>query len=301
MKNLKQNLILVVILLFVQYAAFPQMYGSWIVPAGYHGTSTSDAYQLNFTELGITEDALVSLINSNQVISAGAYNENYDRVFYVIDNLFYDDFNTPQEWPRYNDGFMPEFQIIPCPGHSDKYIMVTMKGSYHEYNTFAYYNVTVNESDEFVISDEIEISNFDFTYGGFSIANEYNNSRHLYAIIQGQDGNGQAGLYRYLITASGVSDETLLFSSLDTELSDEDFDAYNFEITTNANGNAYAWIDGEYGSDLNNDEIITINGNTTQVFSLNYGRIGGIEFSKFEENILYASCTERGIVKLNFV
>jgi len=110
MKNLKQKLSLIAILLFLQFTSFSQQFGSWVIPA-----TNKIVYKLDFMDSSIEENILLngsSFFDDEHVITAGAYNKNYDNVFYVIDNLIFDNFNNPQEWPRYNDGFMPEFQII---------------------------------------------------------------------------------------------------------------------------------------------------------------------------------------------
>ncbi|MFA5419196.1 MAG: hypothetical protein WC341_12135, partial [Bacteroidales bacterium] len=112
-----------------------------------------------------------------------------------------------------------------------------------------------------------------------------------------------AGLRRWTITSSGFTDETLILYENTAPLTDKRyFEAYNLEYKQDNNGyDIIAWTHGEISSDWDHvDEIVVVNNGTPQIFDLNRGRIGGIEFSALEDNIIYVSCTNVGIVKLNY-
>lgn len=103
-----------------------QLYGRWVVPTMV-GTESNASYQLTFTDAGIEYLELPTEPSFGTAeycyMSAGGYDENYDRQFYVVgetfcygDNSF--DWVDPPVGPA---ELKPEYQIIQKPNDTEKY------------------------------------------------------------------------------------------------------------------------------------------------------------------------------------
>jgi hypothetical protein len=316
MKTPKLIILITMLLLLSASISYSQMYGKWIVPYySEYGEAYYKTYQLSFTETGIMADELgdeyIQIESAyGHLFSGGAYNANYDLVFYIINNMISDSLgnsfefsNTPSFLHEY---ICPEFQIIPRPGTLNQYIVIYTIEMGNAAIISKYFIVSINENTgelEIEIPTPDGFNDYDDLYAAFAISEEINDSRYVYTVGSGTDDPPYTGLIRFLSDANGFGEKTWLFTPSNTGLTSKDFEAYNMEMKTSGDTYIFAWIHGTENSYQNwhVDEIVVINGDTDQVFDLSLGRIGGIEFSHFEDNILYASCTDRGIVKLNYV
>lgn len=279
-----------------------QLLGKWIIPTK-SDISSNITYELEFTGNTILNNSLgVPLIDIPSEFSAGGYNNNYDFNFFSIGNIIGDGGSiTP--WIASYKVLNPDYQIIMKPGSSNEYYSFfshyqTIDGYWMSYNTITFNEVTGTPA----ISPEITLAEFDDGYAAFAISEEQNNERNLYTTCKLTDANTPAGLYRYTIESSGITNKTEIISEAGV-LSNYDFDAYNLELNLHNNQETIlAWINGVEDTYQNRtvDRIIIVKNSSVNVYDLNYGRIGGIEFSSFEENVLYASCTDVGIVKVDY-
>jgi len=79
-----------------------------------------------------------------------------------------------------------------------------------------------------------------------------------------------------------------------SDLIEDDFSAYNLEMKTEADQSlSFAWITG-------NENLYIYTDGEGEEYNPGYGRIAGIEFSSYEPNVLYASCEDEGIVKIDY-
>lgn len=113
-------------------------------------------------------------------------------------------------------------------------------------------------------------------------------------------------LRRWKLTSTGFQNETVLLEESSNGLLNDEryFEAYDLEVINHNGVEVIAWSHSLV--DINNnwnhtDEVVVVVDEIPFNFDLNYGRIGGIEFSHLEDDVLYVSCTNKGIVKLNYV
>ena len=282
-----------------------QLLGKWVLPTV--DNYDHETYLLSF----IGNDILYSELNPVPgnpgycEIAAGAYNINYDLDFYILkQTLFYG--NESIQWNINGTNiFRPEYQIINRPEHSDKYY--TFYTELEEGKNVDYhlrYNEIWFEGGEPVVSDpEIIINNvFEESYIAFAITEEEINQRYLYAASEEYYDELTfipAGLRKWTITTNGVSDDMEeIITSENSDIPADDFSAYNLEFKIDAEGNeVIAWITANTYSC---DKVFVVKDGNDTIIDLNFGRIGGIEFSTFDENILYVSCTNSGIVAINY-
>jgi len=91
-----------------------------------------------------------------------------------------------------------------------------------------------------------------------------------------------AGLRRWTINSAGISNEIVIIDSDHLGITEEDFDAYNLEQKIDDDGHdIIAWTHGE----VKVDQIVVINNGTPKIIDLNFGRIGGIEFSSINDSV----------------
>ena len=82
------------------------------------------------------------------------------------------------------------------------------------------------------------------------------------------------------------------------EFNEEDFSAYNLELIEETNGDVtIAWTNQNTNTF---DKVYIVNSSIKTKYDLNEGRIGGIEFSSLDQNIHYVSCSNLGIIKLDY-
>ncbi len=283
-----------------------QLMGKWVLPiADAEYGSIHYTFLLTFYQNGIQHEVLpVALPQYNAFcdIAAGGYTQNYDLEFYILNEKFCYG-NQSFIWNSADD-FAPECQIINRPGYSDRYYLF--------YIAFEYSDVM----DELFLYNEIwyannvwHVSPNNYIFGGtfemiaFAISDVVNGVQYLYAST---GDNFQppnqivAGLKRWPLTSNGVNpdDMEIVFDQSGSNFVEEDFFSYNMEIkTTDDDDFVIAWISESSGS--NNKVFVYMNGNG-YIYDLDLGRIGGIEFSGIDEDILYVSCPQSGIVALYY-
>ena len=308
-KNIFISILIILCIGLTQFVN-AQLFGKWVLPTVYGG-DIHKTYLLSFTETGIDYEVLTTSLTPPDEfceIAAGGYNPNYDLNFYVIGDLLCNG-NTSSNWINTSIyGLHPEYQIIKRPQNTNEYYSFFTHKVHHEQTDLLYNVITYNpETDEATASEAIVIRDDIYTsqYIAFSITDEQNGERYLYASTTRRSSAPaiDAGLRRWTITAAGVSDETIIIDGNNSQISEKDFDAYNLEHKIDNIGNTViAWIHGQKNPYLGweVDQIVVLNNGTPQIFDLDLGRIGGIEFSTFDENILYVSCTNSGIVAINY-
>ncbi len=285
-----------------------QFYGKWVVPTMIGVEMAESANQLSFSSNGISSIPLSGVIPNSDApcsMSAGGYNADYNSIFYVVSNKLYSNGGN-EPWVSYSElGLLPEYQIIARPQNVNDYYSFSAYYAYHDASYIACniitYDLTSNTASA---SDIIWSLEFDKGYGGFAISEEDDGSKYLHTVSTERDGYPiGGGIYRWTITPTGISNELTILDQSSSGLQQKQFDAYNVEhkIDDNEN-NIFAWIHGD-SLDYSNQvvsEIVVVIDDDPKIIDLELGRIGGIEFSSSDANIIYASTTNGGIVAVDY-
>ncbi|MFK5855111.1 MAG: T9SS type A sorting domain-containing protein [Bacteroidota bacterium] len=306
---MKKLTILIAIMIFVMANNInaQQNYQKWVVPTNYL-SSEYIPYQLTFTADGIeylelTHQDIPDPGPSYCYFSAGGYDDNYDRLFYVLgENYFYGTSND--NWINPYEGLYPEYQIIKKPQSNNEYFSFFSRNVDHHARHFYYNIITYDyQNSEPNFGSPTQVSpgtDFDYGFSAFAITKESNNERFLFQAATEADG-GVANLSKWTISSNGLSSKITIVDADHQDLVNSDFDAYNLEIkpiTDNLTDEIIAWIHGD--NENNVEQIIVVVDGTPLVIDLELGRIGGIEFSNYEDNMLYVSTTNGGIVKIDY-
>lgn len=308
MNTIKHTIYTLAVVLLMSAFAQAQMRGKWVLPTNYAGV-TSTVYQLTFDATGVSRDAIQSLNGSeNFVVSAGGYNLNYDRNFHALHKTLY---YGQSETPLYTSSqtMLPGLQIIQKANVENEYFAVYInEGAGHDigvwYNALEYdYN-----SGNPILSVSTPLGVIGgLTYRpAFTMTDLQNNERFVYIASVSEETSIRKGrLVRWRLGTNGFTDPVVLLEDGDQPLTDVlYFEAYKMENSVNNGEAVVAWIhglnDSNYTGWNHTDEIVVVSDTVVRNFDLNLGRIGGIEFSTYEPGIIYASCTNRGIVKLNY-
>lgn len=305
--------------LFITLFSFPklgnaQMLGKWVIPT-MASSEGHEALLLTFTSDDYPQSSpLPNILNDVDYcqIAAGAYNPSYDLMYYIIDNtLLFDGGNQNFEWNTstlygaHYEIFKPEYQIISKPGVPDKYYTFFVEMSHAKTLTLLlFYNEIWYENNEWHVSERHNIINNTDEDDpiAFALSEENNdNERTLYAGsgpwspgIQNQ----LAGITKWGVSSTGVNYIEHIVSSDHINFIEDDFLAYNLEMKTDANGDdVIAWTNQ---NETSSDVLYVVTKDSQLSYDLGYGRIGGIEFSSLYPNVIYVSCTDEGIVAIDY-
>ncbi len=310
---MKKHIIFFTIVLFSNITTIlnaQHVLGRWMIPLK-DGANMEEPWQLNFYDNNITYDVMLQTPSQNNIPvsgSAGAYNSNLDRDFYIIDNYIYYGLLNTNLFPQ--NGTLPEIEVVQKPGVENEYYAI---GVYDAYNSACFIksvHINFDPTTEIITKvNEMELREFDGGYGGFAVSGLHdNNTRSLYTVSTRVDQTILGGIYKRTISSNGISQETAIIEEGTSGLTDMDFEAYNVEYIKNSIGEEFiAWIHGGgdewYGQDPNEILIVKVSSTNPVLYridNLNLGMIGGIEFSNFEDNIIYASTTNGGLIKLDY-
>jgi hypothetical protein len=304
MKKIKFYLIFSIMSFMMIQLSQAQLLGKWVVPASVG--SDKVICELIFTDNSpITYNPLSNpppTFDVPVVFSAGGYDGNYETDFYFLGNRLYSNSDDPPtEWVGTTYPLYHNFQVVNKPMILNEYFAFLSKSIHHEASWLCWISVVYNESTGVATASELnEFHDFDFNRAAFTIVEEANTGKYIYAASVGEDDvTYNASFRRWKIIETGVTEETTIIDESDDDLSEMDFDAYNLEHIRNANNkDMFAW--SHVSTDAPVDEIVILNDGNPFIIDLNLGRIGGIEFSSYEDNMLYVSCTDYGIVKVNY-
>jgi len=312
MKRKQINFPIFLLLLITGFNLNAQSLGNWVVPS-YSPINSGKVYKLNFTNAGITSPPteLLTINQGELIVSGGAYDESYNLDFFAVKkSLFCNGVETPLYSGTYS--VLPSLAIVNRPGMPNDYVAVYIREGSN--NDFEIFNSDISFLEQNNTITVNSASGLPAHSGGwvarpaFTFSPEIGNGeRYLYLTsVREETSSYITSLRRWKLTSSGFQDETILLEeSSSGPLNDERyFEAYDLEVVIQNGVEVIAWSHSmvdDFNSWNHTDEVVVVVDEVPFNFDLDYGRIGGIEFSKFEENILYASCTERGIVKLNYV
>jgi hypothetical protein len=312
MKKLNFLFLACILLLGTSQMLNAQLYGKWVLSTTpYVGSLNHKAQLLEFSESGVTSTTLsttaIDLGTANCELVNGAYNENYDYQYHFLSNhLIKGTYSTlwPQVTPSSAE-FFSESEVFPSIGESENHCIVY--GQYGTTNTNGHISlreITLDiNGDPIAIGGHTLVGEINNSYmASFAITEEVDEERKLYLAscdggIYGNVLNPKPyGLSEWTITETGITYDGEL-QEANSEIANQDFSAYNLEmkINPNTNNEVIAWITNNSGS---TDKIFIYEGSTT-VHDLNMGRIGGIEFSPIDQDIIYVSCAN-GIVKYDY-
>ncbi|MBZ0242787.1 MAG: hypothetical protein K8F24_06210, partial [Bacteroidales bacterium] len=312
MKTLKQKLILLALLLFLQFTSFSQSHGSWVVPS-YSPINNGKVYQLDFTASGIISppSELLTTSQSDLVVSGGAYDESYNTDFFAVKkSLFCNGVETELYSGTYS--VLPSLAIVNKPNMPNDYVAVYIRdGINNDFGIF-YSDISFLEQNNTITVNSATVlpahSGGWYARPAYTLSPELGNGeRYLYlSSVEEETSQRKASLRRWKLTSSGFQDETILLEESSSHpLNDERyFEAYDLEVISQNGVEVIAWTHSlvdTYNNWNHTDEVVVVIDEVPYNFDLDYGRIGGIEFSHLEDDILYVSCTSKGIVKLNYV
>lgn len=288
--------------------AVSQSLGKWSVPVG-SGNTPTESLLLDFHANYIQSTSFVlpqGLIQAGDQIGDGAFNANYDLDFYLVsDYVFYD--NEQSSWNEGFGLFMPECQIITRPQYPGEYYVI-----YGEFSTNKnldanlYYNHLWFENGEIQIGPDMDIiiDSHDGTSIAFAVTDLTDNEIRIYnasrSFTYGIGNTHSAGLRYFLLSENGIDPTSLedVITPANSAFVESDFDAYNLEVKAENNGYySVAWINQNA---LTNSCIYVVTDAIEKKSNLNKGRIGGIEFSSLQANVLYVSCHNEGIIKVDY-
>ncbi len=298
---------IILLLIFNVYAANAQNFmGKWIIPVidefGINGT-----YEISFNSNNITSNGLTGIFppESRPEMAAGGYQIDYALNFYILgSSFFYDD----QEIVWNHQGtitiseFNPEFQIINRPGYFDHYYTFYSGTEANKdlLRDLCYNEIWYNDGWHFSVHNGILGGIRTNTYIAFAITDVEDGTGRFYAATA-ETPLVTAGLRQWTLTGNGINanEAVTLEDENDPNFIQGDFYAYNMEVKTNDDGSdVIAWISAGV---ISNDKVFIYRNGNGYIYDLNHGRIGGIEFSTYDENILYVSCPDLGIIALNYL
>ncbi|MDD4373699.1 MAG: T9SS type A sorting domain-containing protein [Bacteroidales bacterium] len=284
---MKKIVLLIIIFATLGIYSFAQDHGSWVIPP----------YQIDFYSSGPVVST-ISSSSSSFSVSAAAYKNNGELLFYVKDYVIYDEnTNYIGSLAVENSAMQYEMEIINVPGQPDKYFIIY--GWIAPYDgALRYAKVDCSTSTPILISDNLITTTFE--NAAFAIAEEKNASREMYIVK-----SSLPGLYKYSITASGVSFVSTIVDSSDPTLNDGDFFCgHNLELSQNEL--TLTWCTHRT-TESNHVFIVNLTPQggylSSAKIQLNTPFVYGVEFADFpNNNTLYASCdgSNGGIYQIDY-
>ena len=295
-------------------------HGSWIIPTSiYIDYDNIEAPHVNlenrnillFNNQGLISVTKISDDNTehrNSPYSAGAYLENGNPNFFMLErNLYYQ--GNEYQWLNWSGGdiyhFKTDFCITPKVGANN----TTYTAYYSYYNPQKDFDAEFHFIDISTDANGINIGSIkEFSCNDCQENGHYSSAFAISKLNADNERNlywcGYDGLRRKTIDANTDDndpwDETLLdFNDLDAI----DFTAYNLELKHNDNEDedpTIAWITNPRNNLGTSSNIYFYYDGTASIIATNLGIIGGIEFSKKDDNILYVSSQDEGIVAVDW-
>jgi type IX secretion system substrate protein len=320
MKSLKLIIIILITGLFTNTNA-QHVLGRWVIPTRMDG-AVNTTHELAFTDTGITSNTLPLVYPENYPkeisFSGGGYDANYNLQFYILgDHICYLN-DPPADWVD-GEPLINDFQIINKPDTPNEYYAFYTYVKHSNVFNHVYRQIEM-EGGQLVIGDEVDLTDDVGIIGGINgnigiyITPDESSPRYLYACLPENNAPGSnhriGGLRKWEITSNGlIYDSYIVEENSQTypnDLDSYDFDAYNLEHSSYMDGNeeidVFAWIHAVDNTSTNQDVeelIIVIDGISTK-YNLSRGRLGGIEFSKFEQDMIYVSTLTDGLIKVNY-
>lgn len=302
-----KKLILIITVLILTKCLFSQFYGKWVIPTKIN-ESASSTFLLSFNKDLIDYETLQNqLPYGEKRITAGAYNEDYELEFYILDYLVCYN-GTCDEWNNYAQGgsneFYPECQMIRITQNKYRFLYTIPEYTDLGDGHFKY-------TDFIIENDQLNWDNWGYDILGgiapgkmvaFGITDSYNDVTYLYASTpkaNAMSGYIKAGIKKWTITENDIDNMEIIINSDHQLFSADDFNSYNLELKSiDEDDVVIAWISADEQS---SDKIFIYNDQGPEkIIDLNLGRIAGIEFSTYDDDVIYASCTNAGIVAVNY-
>ncbi len=282
---------------------------SWVLPF----ITNTPQYEANRLEFGesIQTFTLQNITYGYPFkFSAGGYDTYGNLLFYMLEFKVYAYHNGESSFVENIESTSaspaPEMQIINKPESNNHfYIIYSLTGGGgNQDHQFYFVEVTVNQNPyEVIISDRQFINTCsEPNWGGFAVTREVNGKRKLFTC-------SGCGIMETEINATGFSNIPILI--LENNFGEhKSLDAFNFEMKTDNNcDTVFAWFT-RYFNPAESDTVFIYNMNTEELKKIDLntqttGHISGIEFSAFEDDILYVSydadnSSAAGIYKLNY-
>lgn len=315
-KNILKTVFIAIMAIMISSLTKAQDYGSWIVPYSNDIVGTQ-AHQLKFENNNIQDIGLKAFNSVYQFgYSAGGYDQQGNLLFYIVDKEVYEANTNISVGPFHNnseENICAEVQIIRKPdSETVYYIIFSTQFSLYQIERFYYSEVIVNPGTNSVSMGDTEV---DFLYtppdhvrgGAFAISQLTEGERYIYICTDSQ------GILRYPVTSDGIDVVNFeqVLDKYNSVIGDIDnFNAYNFEMKVDNNGKTiFAWTTMVYSTN-DRDKVFIYNMDDDVVKKIDIdpnsiGEIGGIEFSTYEDDMLYVSYSSNssayGIQKVNYV
>ena len=310
MKNLFKSFTLI-ICLFIGGHIVGQQLGSWVIsttpffnPSQPFQPQNTDLFELTFSTSGITGTFLsntseVALTELSKSSTSSGYLPDQSLACYTFSNSnsvsFYNSnkqFKQKHTWSNMDHTSC----VIPRPGSTSQFCAIyTSKGTTKSDQGFMWVTL-IDDSDGDLTITPHSFDNKHYQNTDFCLASELNNDRFIYY------SSNDIGLNR--ISIEQILGNVEVGENLVPEnnpILGGHFYAHEMEMKQYAEEIQVAWTTLESTGNL---YMVTydINTNTSdiEVFSPGEGIIAGVEFSQTEENIIYLSCANIGIVKYNY-
>jgi hypothetical protein len=292
-----------------------QLLGKWVIPTG-TDNYPQEVLEMEFMENDPIQSSTITipggLITAETHIGDGAFDNDYNlELSAVSEYLLYD--NQNMEWlSNPHPEFLPECQMISRPDHPGRYyFFYSIEEEGKNVDNHLFYNEMWLENNTAQVGPQLgaifnapvgSLIAFAITEKNYWIDDEYR-AKYIY-ISSGHfnsDPQYVAGLRKFEITENGfdLSSMTEIVTEAHQDFIEDDFSAYNLELKIDDNGNtAIGWINQK----TNNCQkvYVALNENTFDIYNINEGRIGGIEFSTYNPDALYVSCSNEGIVEIDY-
>lgn len=289
--------------------AVSQLLGKWVIPIGQQDYP-EETHLLEFYPSGIQSSVIglpTIIQDDDHLIADAAFDPNYNLDFYIISDYLYINSHSVQWYTNPSPFFLPECQIIRRPGFSNRYyIFYSDYDPGKNFDNHLFYNeIWIEAGIAQIGPTETIINNAkDWSHIAFAITEDTGGPRELYVSSTkceiATPPQSLAGLRKFTIDQNGVdiNSMTEIVTESHIEFNEEDFSAYNLELIEETNGDVtIAWTNQNTNTF---DKVYIVNSSIKTKYDLNEGRIGGIEFSSLDQNILYVSCSNLGIIKLDY-
>jgi hypothetical protein len=302
----------------IQLQSHAQLLGKWAIPTGTGNSpiEVNEVLVMEFLENDLIQHSTIAipggLITAPDQIGDGAFDSDYNHEFSVAsDYLFYENQNVDWISNPYPE-FLPECQMVSRPDNTDRYyFFYSIEEPGKNFDNHLFYNEMWRENNSVQVgpqngaifnTDAGSLIAFAITEKNYFINGDHW-AKYIYISSGGFNSDPQynAGLRKYEITENGFDFSSMeeIVTETHQDFTEDDFSAYNLELKIDENENtAVAWISQK--TNICQQVYVAVNENTYYKHILNKGRIGGIEFSSLDPNILYVSCPDSGIVALNY-
>ncbi len=287
-----------------------EILGSWVIgtvpfPLSPDEEWNAEAFQLNFSTTGISDVYLsgIPFVNYDSrrstATGSGYFTGNSLACYVVTNNDWIHYFNGNHilkhstSWSLMDHTTM----VIPRPGNPDQFCAIYSANGSRSQDGYMWITIISNPAGELTV-DQSHSFNYDKPDDNtdWSVSSELNGDRYVYFA------SNPEGLCRVSVNdvLNDMEEIEYILPSSENGFSNH-FHAHEIEIKQNADITEIAWTTLENSGNLYM-VACDVEGNpvSQNVYSIGEGRITGIEFAQNENNTIYLSTVNQGIIKYNY-